>query len=252
MTRCRLLIDPPGDGAWNMAVDQALLESVAEGASPIWRFYRWAEPTLSLGYFQEYADREKHPASRACRVVRRSSGGGAILHDKELTYSLALPAGHPLAVGRLSLYSEIHRTLVEALTQLGVPATRLSVNSIKSRKESPFLCFQRRAEGDVLFGGFKIAGSAQRRIQGAVLQHGSILLEQSAAAPELKGIVDLAGVAIDAESLTEMWMPLLGERLHLKFEQERLKPLTSIEENRAKELVTNRYGAEGWVCRREK
>jgi lipoate-protein ligase A len=242
-------MDPPCDGAWNMAVDQALLESVAKGAPPIWRFYQWAEPTLSLGYFQDYADREKHPASRACRIVRRASGGGAILHDAELTYSLALPADHPLAIGRLCLYCEVHRSLIEALTHLGVSEADLSMNSVKNATENPFLCFQRRAEGDVLLGTTKIAGSAQRRVQGAVLQHGSILLRQSTVAPELKGIVDLSGVAVDADRLIEAWTQLLGDHLHLNFYPD---PLSPGEQTRAEQLVRDRYGLDKWTQSRQK
>ena len=75
-----------------MAVDETLLFDAAENGTATLRFYSWDEPTLSLGYFQRYADREQHTASRTCAVVRRQTGGGAILHDRELTYSLALPA----------------------------------------------------------------------------------------------------------------------------------------------------------------
>jgi hypothetical protein len=92
----RLIIDPPQNGAWNMAVDEALLLDAIEDGSATLRFYQWSEPTLSLGYFQRYADRNQHHASRNCAIVRRQSGGGAILHDRELTYSLVLPPGHPL------------------------------------------------------------------------------------------------------------------------------------------------------------
>ncbi len=92
---CRLLIDPPGAGAWNMAVDEMLLEwSAAQGGCCL-RLYGWREATLSLGYFQEYADRAGHGPSRNCPVVRRLTGGGAIVHDAELTYSLVVPGGHP-------------------------------------------------------------------------------------------------------------------------------------------------------------
>ena len=123
LTPCRLLIDPPGDGAWNMAVDETLLEWAARENACCWRFYQWREPTLSLGYFQEYGHRGDHPASRGCPVVRRLTGGGAILHDAELTYSVVLPGGHPLAARRESLYQAAHESLVETLAGFGVVAT---------------------------------------------------------------------------------------------------------------------------------
>ena len=93
---CRLLRDAAGEGAWNMAVDEALLESAATNNSMTLRLYAWSEPTLSLGYFQRYEDRRLHPESLACTCTRRSSGGGAILHDRELTYSLSVPPDHPM------------------------------------------------------------------------------------------------------------------------------------------------------------
>src|SRR6185295_18138238 len=100
----RLLIDPPGGGAWNMAVDEALLETAATTGQATLRFYQWQEPTLSLGYFQSVADRQQHAASLDCPVVRRASGGGAILPDRELTYSVALP--QPVASS--ALYDACH------------------------------------------------------------------------------------------------------------------------------------------------
>ena len=79
-----------------MAVDETLLESAAETSATTLRFYRWDRPTLSLGYFQQTADRTQHPESADCPLVRRSSGGGAIVHDHELTYSLAAAKPHTL------------------------------------------------------------------------------------------------------------------------------------------------------------
>jgi len=117
-----LLLDPPAAGAWNMAVDEALLEAAAEGQGTL-RFYRWSEPTLSLGYFQQYADRRQHEPSRQCAVVRRPSGGGAILHDIELTYSLAVPSRHPLALDRLGFYQAVHTALIAVLAEWGIEAT---------------------------------------------------------------------------------------------------------------------------------
>ena len=119
MADVRLIIDPPRRGPWNMAVDEALLMDAVENGNATLRFYQWSEPTLSLGYFQRYADREQHAASRNCAVVRRQTGGGAILHDRELTYSLVLPPGHPLAAMRRSLYDAVHQAFIAALSRRG-------------------------------------------------------------------------------------------------------------------------------------
>src|SRR5262249_6356672 len=122
MDGLRLLVDPPASGPWNMAVDEALLETaVATGQATV-RFYEWQEPTLSLGYFQSLDDRQQHLHSQQCPVVRRASGGGAILHDHELTYSIAIPQ----VAGRQSeashLYEVCHQTLVTVLADCGVTA----------------------------------------------------------------------------------------------------------------------------------
>ena len=94
------MIEGPGDGPWQMAVDEVLLDSAALHKTATLRFDRWQTPTVSLGYFQHVADRAQHPASLACPLVRRLSGGRAIVHDHELTYCLTLPAEHPLAYFR--------------------------------------------------------------------------------------------------------------------------------------------------------
>ena len=193
-TDCRLLVDPPAPGPWNMALDEVLWQEAAERGRCTWRFYGWSEPTLSLGYFQPYDDRCRHRASSTAAIVRRISGGGAILHDAELTYSFVLPANHPLAARRLLLYRAVHTALVEALAEFDAIAVLCDGEGPSSvskspdsgfaersspNEQQPFLCFQRRSEGDVLLGAAKIAGSAQRRSRGAVLQHGSVLLRRS-------------------------------------------------------------------------
>ena len=177
------------------------------------RFYRWSEPTLSLGYFQTYADRQEHPPSLPCAAVRRLTGGGAILHDAELTYSIVLPGSHPLAARRDELYQAVHGCLIEAL---GGSASRPGCARRPTRSTTgrePFLCFQRRSPGDVLIGRTKICGSAQRRRNGAVLQHGSLLWRASPAAPELPGVADIAAHPIELENAADLWLGGLGRRL---------------------------------------
>src|ERR1700736_340121 len=122
----RLLLDPPAAGGWNMAVDEVLLDGVAEGsAPPTLRFYEWAPPCLSLGYFQPFEVVDVDGCrSLGVDVVRRPTGGRAILHDRELTYSVALPASVLGSDGGvLPSYYRLRLALQEGLRRLGVPAT---------------------------------------------------------------------------------------------------------------------------------
>jgi lipoate-protein ligase A len=255
MDNLRLLIDPPRDGPWNMAVDEALLETAAERGVGTLRFYTWQEPTLSLGYFQSLAERAQHPPSSGCPLVRRASGGGAILHDQELTYSLALPRLGTAAAREL--YDAAHLALIAALAQLGVSsALHQTVEGCRSaihpekpvdRSNEPFLCFQRRTCTDVILGEAKIAGSAQRRRRGAVLQHGSVLLERSRFAPELPGICELTGNALCPSQLIERWLDQLTHRLHVTPIDGALTPA---EAGRSHALAADRFADESFLARR--
>jgi len=176
----RLLIDPPLDGPTNMARDEALLDAAAAGeCATTLRCYRWSEPTVSLGYFQPYAEFESCSAAREYPVVRRTTGGGAILHDRELTYCLAVLSRHPLlSDGATSLYCRMHDAIIAVVRELGVQAERRgSVLPDDADRDQPFFCFERAHALDVVVGERKLAGSAQRRTPNAVLQHGSIILD---------------------------------------------------------------------------
>lgn len=247
-----------------MAVDQALLEL---GETPILRLYQWNEPTLTLGYFQAAQSRDQHRESTTCPMLRRSTGGGAILHDRELTYSLILPPGS-YSQPSTQLYDAVHQAVADRLQNFGLSARRhphrptdttspatysppsdsppsdtqsgrvpgpreatVKTNPSASARTEPFLCFKRRAAGDLIVWptaeqadraaashkplvqgakvqgpavqvpslyepngheptGHKVLGSAQRKRDGAILQHGSVLLERSPHAPQLAGIND--------------------------------------------------------------
>ncbi len=231
-----------------MALDEAILESAAADGLATLRFYRWEEPTLSLGYFQRHDNRRHHRASLNCPLTRRPSGGGAIVHDQELTYSLALPGSHPLAIDVRPLYDAVHQALITALASFGVPARLCLEASGLPPGEQPFLCFERRAAGDVLVGDAKVAGSAQRRRHGAVLQHGSVLLARSSAAPELPGISDLTGgVLVTCDALVEAWTAPLDEQRSLGLTSD--GPTTS-ESKRAHAIAAEKYQARDWTKRR--
>ncbi len=177
----RVIHDPPQPGAVNMAADEALLHRVGSRESPpTLRFYQWDPPTISLGYFQKYADYEALPPPAGdLDVVRRLTGGGAILHDRELTYSLTLPHSHELLSGGPNrLYESAHDAIIACLAEAGVEAWRGCQAADSGAAKGPFFCFARRHPLDVLIGPDKVAGSAQRRTRTTVLQHGSIILER--------------------------------------------------------------------------
>jgi len=243
--KCRLIIHPPADAAWNMAVDEALLKSAASHGAPALRFYFWSEPALSLGYFQKFADRSAHVLSASCQTVRRASGGGAILHDQELTYSLSWPTANRFAASADDLYVAIHESLCKTLFNFGVSAT-LSTRETGA-EDAPFLCFARRAVGDVLLRHHKIAGSAQRRLKGALLQHGSVLLSRSPSAPELSGIQDLTGIQVPVNQFIESWQDLIGERLNLQFVS---ADLTAEECQAATAILASKFGSIAWLHKR--
>jgi len=181
-----LLIDDPLDGPANMGRDEALLRSCGPRSPIILRFYAWSPPTISLGYFQDYDDYEKlPPPAGSLAVVRRTTGGGAILHDREVTYSITMPIRHRLVEGRpYRLYELAHEAIIAAIGG-GARLFGTGLRSCgQSARRGPFFCFERRHDLDVVIddhagGGLtaKIAGSAQRRTAQAILQHGSIILD---------------------------------------------------------------------------
>lgn len=228
-----------------MAVDEMLLDVAERHQQCTLRFYQWSEPTLSLGYFQAYADRESHLKSRSCPLVRRTTGGGAILHDIELTYSFVCPISKADAEAQ-TLYRAFHATLIQVLAaEFQVNASMLQTQ--KSAAPPPFLCFQRRAEGDVVIGDWKVAGSAQRRRRGAVLQHGSILLGTSKNAPELSGVREIAQVELRPNDLLNPWVNALGNVLNLLFGK---SELSESEIAAAREIERRRFAANSWARRR--
>jgi lipoate-protein ligase A len=151
--------------------------------------------------------------------VRRASGGGAIVHDRELTYSIALPLRDVRTRAATELYNACHESLIETLAHFGVAAALYGRACSAERSEEdagfrqPFLCFARRTCGDIVCGPAKIVGSAQRRRRGAVLQHGSILLSKSPCARELPGIAQLTGCSIEPVELTQAWTADLARTL---------------------------------------
>ncbi|MEJ7594876.1 MAG: biotin/lipoate A/B protein ligase family protein [Planctomycetaceae bacterium] len=198
----------PYSGVFNMSMDAALLQLAAERDQSVVRIYQWSEPTVSLGYFQGSGPAVESPFP-GLPVVRRLSGGGAILHDREITYSLVLPASHPARLDPSAVYSTVHRAIIRLLSHAGVPCqlrsefdamnSSTAVTNTDAAAE-PFLCFLRKNANDIVHStGNKIVGSAQRRRKGVTLQHGSIILKASRVVPQLPGIGELEPSFSDAD-----------------------------------------------------
>lgn len=247
----RLIIDDaPADGDWNMAIDEALLESTAASGEPVLRWYAWREPTISLGYFQAVPKLAPDDPLHGLAIVRRLSGGGAILHHHEWTYSCVLPEGHPLARRPTDLYVEVHQAIIEVLQRLGAHASLRGQRSAGDER-NVFLCFRRGDPRDVILAGHKIVGSAQRRRGGAVLQHGSVLLRSSVHVPNQPGLRDLAEVAIDDPALRDRLAEAVVRRLAgetIKISDVRTS-LTPNEQQTAQSLVTERYSRPDWKAK---
>lgn len=180
----RFLDTGAAPGAWNMAVDEALLLCVGAGKGPpSVRFFRWRPACLSLGYFQPA---HKDVALERCRalgidVVRRPTGGRAVLHDRELTYSVVAPEGHPVVRGGVeAAYRSIAAGLVLGLGLLGADV-RLGAHTPGPPLPRSGACFDTATASEATVRGRKLVGSAQVRRDGAVLQHGALLLDFDAA-----------------------------------------------------------------------
>lgn len=179
-TPWRLLHTPPATGAWNMAVDEAILEFAARGAvPPTLRLYAWNPPCLSLGYAQKLEDVDfARLQARGWQVVRRTTGGRAILHTDELTYSVCGMAEHPiLAGGVLESYQKLARALLTALQSLQAPAQSQAAPLLAAGQDprGP-VCFEVPSNYEITVNGKKLVGSAQARKLGGVLQHGTLPL----------------------------------------------------------------------------
>ena len=178
-TTWRLIVDDaPRSGAANMAVDQAIAEACTAGESlPTVRFYRWAPPAVSLGRHQPLAEIDADAvAARGYEIVRRPTGGRAILHIDEFTYSVAAAESEPrMAGGVMDAYLRISNALLTGLQALGVAADK-APGSVRVGKDVSAACFEVPSAYEITAGPRKLMGSAQSRRAHYVLQHGSLPL----------------------------------------------------------------------------
>jgi len=221
----RLLITSPNNGAWNMAVDEAILTAVIEDAAPpTLRLYSWSPYCLSLGQAQHVSEVDmNYLENSGWDLVRRPTGGRAILHADELTYSVCASINDPhVQGGVIESYRKISTGLLQALRNVGIDADSNLKDADKSQLSKDPVCFQYPSDYEITFAGKKIIGSAQARRANALLQHGAIPLfgditrivsclifespeKQMAAAENLKM---RAGTAAEAKGSAISWHDL--------------------------------------------
>lgn len=239
----RLIGSPPAPGDWNMAVDDLLLRQASDGAPPCLRLYAWDRPTLSLGYFQSLQEIPPEVKGRTA-LVRRPTGGGAILHDREVTYSVAI--GRSMTDGA-ALYDRANRAVLSALATLGIEATVRGGQADARAQRGPFFCFARGGATDIIVpsrGAAKLAGSAQRRHRDGVLQHGSVLLDSRE--PGAVGASQVLGRDVPFGELASA----IRRGFEAQFDcRTRPDTLSSAEQREAKHLCDRRYGTAQWLSR---
>lgn len=176
----RLIQSPPASGGWNMALDEAILEAVGRGESlPTLRFYAWAPPCISLGVAQPIRDVDlKQLRMKRWDLVRRSTGGRAILHSDELTYAVIAPIDNPhLAGGVLDSYRHLSAGLVSGLQHMGMSVEIEPEKQLTEEERGNPVCFQAPSAYEITVEQKKLLGSAQVRRRFGILQHGTLPLK---------------------------------------------------------------------------
>jgi lipoate-protein ligase A len=241
----RVLREGPQPAAWNMAVDEALLRLAR---TPTLRLYSWQPHAVSLGWFQRRADFADLPPGTV--VVRRLTGGGAIHHGDELTFSLAAAPG--LLPGDIAAsYALLHDAALAALRAVGVAATRCTTGEAATARPRERWCFATPGEGDLVTARGKLLGSAQRRLalpQPRLLHHGSLVLTQPALTPFVAAVADAAppDAALRArlgDALVAGMAAALGMTPHDG-------ELDAAERDLAARLARERYGDPAFTCAR--
>jgi len=175
----RVLEHPPAKGAWNMAVDEAILESIYSGDSPpTLRLYAWQPTCLSLGHAQPYSEVNIEAlAAKGWELVRRPTGGRAILHVDELTYAVIASEREPRVKGGvLESYLRLSQALIESLRLLGLSPQAEKKESVSKKGKPNPVCFEVPSNYEITVNGKKLIGSAQARRKEGILQHGALPL----------------------------------------------------------------------------
>jgi lipoate-protein ligase A len=269
----RLLLSEPADGASNMAVDEAILRAVAAGrARPTLRFYAWNPPCLSLGRGQKASDVDTQAVQAAgYHLVRRPTGGKAILHIDELTYSVIAPEPDPrMAGGVVTSYRRLSAGLMRGLQQLGAlditakgrhADRRRNPQAREERRQLGPVCFEVPSDYEITAQERKLIGSAQMRAEGVVLQHGAVPLhgdisriclllitrpDPSSVRARATTVEEVLGKPVLWDEAAEAMAGGFAEALNLHLEPGAL----SEEENiQAEKLREEKYATDAWTYR---
>jgi lipoate-protein ligase A len=269
MITWRLLITPAAPGAWNMAVDEAILEHIGRDQSPpTLRLYAWDPACLSLGHSQPFADVDvPQLRERGWDVVRRATGGRAILHTDELTYSVTGRPENPILAGSvLESYNRLAQALLLAVKELGLPV-EIKEHGGGSLPNTNPVCFEVPSTYEITAGGRKLIGSAQARKKESVLQHGSLPLTgdltricqtlrfetEAGRGQAAKRLLERAttvesaiGRAVSWDEAAQAFIHAFETQLGLWFEK---GELSESESERAEELVQEKYAHPSWTER---
>lgn len=258
----RLIDDKPHDAFFNMALDEAISEAVRKKLSPpTLRLYQWVTPSISIGYFQSISDvNNDYCREMGYPIVRRQTGGMAILHDSELTYSFSAHTEVELFKGGLlNNYMAISNALVLALKFINMDA---QIAFLKDRRQRSASCFNTSSYGEITVNGEKIIGSAQKRYRNGFLQQGSILMDLDVR--ELGkvirrnkkrvggfsgriGTIKKYAPAVSITDLTKALKEAFEKTFMIGFIPD---TLTEFELNLAKKLETEKYSTQEWNLRR--
>jgi lipoate-protein ligase A len=264
----RLIKTPPASGAWNMAVDEAILQAVGrKEVLPTLRLFAWDPPCISLGYAQSYLDIDEEALkARTWDVVRRATGGKAILHTDELTYSVIGPPTDARLEGDiLTSYKRLSTALLASLEYLKLSVKALPKEKLSTTEAYDPVCFDVPSNYEITVDGKKLVGSAQARKKEGVLQHGSLPLtgdltritevlvyeneaDRKAAAKKLLArastVENALGHKVSWEEVADAVVSAFRKELNIEFITEEL---SSNEREETERLITEKYRNSEWT-----
>jgi lipoate-protein ligase A len=269
MAKWRYIDTGPGQGVMNMALDEAIMDAIAQDlAPPTLRIYGWSPPAISLGYFQRFTQEINQERCRESGVdiVRRPTGGRAVLHQYEVTYSLLFKEGEGPGGGILASYKEISLGLLKGLSLLGVKAHMVPPSKGESTLRGA--CFDAPSWYEIAIDGKKLVGSAQVRRNNVVLQHGSILLDhdidllfyllkppgqgwsqidKEAFAGKVISLKEIMGESPSHKEVAQALRKGISQVLEVDMGKGHL---SDFEWELAQNLATGKYGSQDWLKRR--